>query len=269
MNSAKRDTCIIVPCYNESGRLDIEAVRLFCKKDTNTDFIFVNDGSTDNTLELIKNACSTSDSLGYISLPMNLGKAEAVRAGFIQALSGNYTYIGYLDADLSTPLDELHQLRQTLVTSENIDIAIGSRVKMLGYEIERNLVRHIVGRVFATMASITLGLPVYDTQCGAKLFVNNRNISILFGEPFINKWTFDVEIIKRHLIMVSLQGQSGHRIEEVPLRMWRDIAGSNVKPIDFIISIKNMIQISTHYSKKCTIEHYQSMLESANSRQSP
>jgi hypothetical protein len=203
------------------------------------------------------------ENISYLDISANYGKAEAVRLGVIQAISAGYTYIGYFDADLSTPLDEVNRLQQTLSHSDSVDITIGSRIKMLGYEIERSLLRHVIGRVFATFASIALQLPVYDTQCGAKLFKNNPELRILFNDQFINKWTFDVEIIKRHLILGTIKSQPICGIQEVPLRKWKDTAGSRVKPIDFFIAMVDIIRIAYHYRKQSTMDHYKNLVRNS------
>jgi len=90
--------------------------------------------------------------------------------------------------------------------------------------------RHYLGRVFATAASLVLALPIYDTQCGAKLFRANRQIFSLFAQPFMSRWIFDVEIIARYLTTFG----SGAGIYELPLDRWTDIGDSRVKSADFI-----------------------------------
>ena len=258
--NSKADTCIIIPCYNEADRLDADTIEAFCIDNPNIDVLFINDGSTDQTLELLQNLNQAAQNASFKNIQENSGKAEAVRTGFLDAIPLKYKYIGYFDADLSTPLDEVVRLKEIISSNSDIDIAIGSRVKMLGYNIDRSVVRHLVGRVFATLASITLNLPVYDTQCGAKLFVNNNKLNILFNDRFINRWTFDVEIIKRQLILSSIEDSATHGIEEMPLRRWEDRAGSRVKPVDFFIAIKDMAKISYHYNRKDTLDHYTKLL---------
>ena len=169
-------TAIIVPCYNESQRLKGHEFTYYARKNRWIYFIFVNDGSTDNTQEIIDELCSTNSSqIISIRHTKNLGKAEAVRRGFLQAIEMGVENIGYWDADLSTPLHSIDSLCGVLA-NDKITTVMGSRVKLLGRRIERLAIRHYLGRVFATFASLLLRLPVYDTQCGAKIFKNNDDI---------------------------------------------------------------------------------------------
>ena len=179
MNEVIPDTCIVVPCYNEADRLNIQTITLFSNKHPYIDFLFVNDGSTDNTLSILQDISRSLSNVSFMNLSANSGKAEAVRSGFIQAMTGNFEYIGYLDADLSSPPDELDRLKQVLLHNQEIDIAIGSRVKMLGYSIERKLLRHLVGRVFATQyqnivcPGVVCCYPAIVTRVGVEISDNN------------------------------------------------------------------------------------------------
>jgi hypothetical protein len=104
-------------------------------------------------------------------------------------------------------------------------------VQLLGRSIERNYTRHYVGRVFATCASLSLGLPVYDTQCGAKLFRRTDALAAALATPFTSRWAFDVELLAR-----LVRPQRGvapidiSRIREEPLLTWTDIPGSKLRP---------------------------------------
>ena len=132
-----------------------------------------------------------------LSLPQNQGKAEAVRRGVLTAIESQPDYVGFWDADLATPLRAIPQFVDLAESRPDLEMIMGSRVKLLGRNIERRRSRHYLGRVFATAVSTILGLDVYDTQCGAKLFRATPFIGALFQQPFLSRWIFDVEIIAR------------------------------------------------------------------------
>ena len=245
-------TAIIVPCYNESKRLNAEAFIRYAKKNKGVYFIFVNDGSADDTLEIIKHMCgSNSEQMLWVNQKINVGKAEAVRQGFLKAIDLNFRYIGYWDADLATPLKAIDELC-TLLEGKGVMAAIGSRVKLLGYNIKRKPLRHYLGRVFATFASLVLGLPIYDTQCGAKVFKNNSNLKNVFSTPFMVKWIFDVEILARYGTILHNKGLGSleNYVIEYPLKEWTHMDGSKVKAIDFIKGATELYKIyRTYYVK--------------------
>ena len=241
----KRKIAIVVPCYNEAKRLKLEEFKSYLNKNGSVTFIFVNDGSTDNTLEMLKsiNRMFADQSL-CISQEKNSGKAEAVRQGFLKAIETGFDYIGYWDADLSAPLNLLNRLTDRF-KSENVTIVMGSRVRLLGRNIMRNAIRHYLGRVFATFASLVLDLLVYDTQCGAKVFKNNQELRMVFSQPFTVSWIFDVEILARLKLLGKLRGRSSLKDSafEYPLEQWTDIKGSNVNPFDYFIGFIELFKI--------------------------
>ena len=117
----------------------------------------------------------------------------------LMAVRNGAPVVGYYDADLATPPSELLRLAQTMRAASQPAGAFGCRVARLGSAIERNALRHYLGRTYATVASMALGVTVYDTQCGAKLFRVNETFAAALSEPFRSSWAFDVELLQRLL----------------------------------------------------------------------
>ncbi len=243
-------TTIVVPCYNEASRLDVGAFKAFVTPLTSANLVLVNDGSSDATLEVLNDIRSTNPArVAVLDLERNSGKAEAVRRGLLRALETEADHVGFWDADLATPFDALPSFVEILSARPSLEMVIGSRVRLLGRDIDRAASRHYAGRVFATAASLTLRLPVYDTQCGAKLFRVSGRLRRVLSTPFLSKWVFDVEIMARY---GALDGryepaQLLNAIYEYPLTEWRDVAGSKVKGSDFVKSGWDLLRIHRAY----------------------
>lgn len=241
----KPATAIIIPCYDEADRLALNIFLSFAGKHRHVSFIFVNDGSTDNTPEVLKELCQKNpQQIILIETKENNGKAAAVRKGFLKAFDGQYKYIGYWDADLATPLDVINDFLDIL-ESKQLSIILGSRVKLLGYNIKRRLLRHYLGRFFATIVSLILGIQIYDSQCGAKIFKNDNTLQAIFREPFTTNWIFDVEILARFILLqkYSTSLNIEEKIVEFPLKSWQDIAGSKIRIVDFFKAALDIIRI--------------------------
>lgn len=243
-------TIVVVPCYNEASRLNIEVFKSFAHDHRDIHFLLVNDGSQDRTEEIIRRlqaddpACFTA-----YSLPRNSGKAEAVRHGILRAFESSPDYVAFWDADLATPLEAILDFRLILADRPQIEVVIGSRVKLLGRAIERRPIRHYLGRIAATLASITLRLHVYDTQCGAKMFRATPDMAAIFSTKFQTRWIFDIELLAR--LIQQRHGSGLPSIEqivyEMPLVQWRDVRGSNVKAGDFLSSALELVTVRRTY----------------------
>ncbi len=246
------DCMVVVPCYNERRRLNADAFREFVLDHENISFLFVNDGSTDGTRELLDElAAGNPDRLRAMHLARNGGKAEAVRRGLLEASELGVRYAGFWDADLATPLEAIPDFVGHLDAYQDVQMIFGARVRLLGHEIDRRAVRHYLGRVFATTASLVLGVPLYDTQCGAKLFRVSPEMKRLFETPFRSRWIFDVEIVARFLCEPH-SAHVGSLIHERPLERWRDVAGSKVRPRDFVRAFFELCTIGRTYRRRGT-----------------
>lgn len=224
---------IVVPCFNEAGRLDVARLAEFARTSSDTGLLFVDDGSHDRTADVLAELVrEVPHRIRAIRLAANQGKAGAVRAGILVALSGELTYVGFWDADLATPLSAIERFVAALDARPETVGAIGARVKLLGTRIERSAVRHYLGRIFATCASIVLRLAVYDTQCGAKVFRNGSLIRAAVGAPFRSRWAFDVELLARLEDAAQRAGPrpAGDLVIELALDEWRDVGGSKLAP---------------------------------------
>ena len=143
-------------------------------------------------------------------------------------------YVGYWDADLATPLTAIADFRAHLDQHPRVEALLGARVRLLGRQIERRTLRHCLGRLFAAAAAGVLKIPVYDTQCGAKLFRATDRVRRIFADPFRTTWIFDVELLARLLATIPADDDPAELIHELPLAAWRDVAGSKVKARDFV-----------------------------------
>lgn len=237
---------IIVPCYNEESRFPLNAFDEYLSNSQNNHihFLFVNDGSKDNTSKLLSVFTEKHNSAYFLNLEANLGKAEAIRNGVLSTYSNGYEYIGYFDADLAAPLSQINLLIKA-ISSKSPFLIMGTRISLLGStKINRKPYRHYIGRVFATIVSNMLKLPVYDTQCGAKL-IKKEVAQIIFTPPFISKWLFDVELlfrIKKHYKNIQ------NKIVEVPLKKWEDKAGSKINLSYYFLAPLDLLRIYFKYN---------------------
>ncbi len=238
---------IVVPCFDEENRLDVAAFQS-CRE---ADFCFVNDGSRDGTLRVLQSLAATDPSrFRVVDLEENGGKAEAVRLGMVEVLSTNPPeFVGFWDADLATPLSELPRFLDIFDQRPETQMVIGARVRLLGREITRKPFRHYFGRAGATLISLSLGIAVYDTQCGAKVFRSSEMMREVFSKPFISRWIFDVEIIARVIHHIG-RAAAAAAIYELPLAVWRDVHGSKVKTGDYLRGLRDLWTIHRAYNAR-------------------
>ncbi len=231
---------LIVPCYNEENRLPVNEFKKY--KNPQCQLLFVNDGSSDNTSQVLTDLCADT---GYerLILQKNQGKAEAVRLGVQHLLKTKKLctedWIGFWDADLSTPLFEIENFITylSIYKNQNIEAIFGSRVYRLGAKIKRKLLRHYIGRAFATVMRIIFKIESYDSQCGAKLF-SYKMAEKVFASPFVSRWIFDVEILLR---------SDDSQIIEYPVRQWIDVDGSKITIKETFRIISDILKVYWAY----------------------
>jgi glycosyltransferase involved in cell wall biosynthesis len=238
---------VIIPCYNEAKRLRILEYRSFLEKEKQVTLYFVNDGSQDKTLEVLNNLkLSFPEQIHVISLKKNRGKSVAVRTGMNQALRDSRNKrLAYLDADLSTSLEECLQLAGEI--SNQKQFVFGSRIKKVDNHIQSKTSRMIIGRILANIISKMLRLSVYDTQCGCKILSSEWAV-VVFKDPFLTSWLFDVEIFYR-LIQTFGREKLIYQISEVPLKKWINVEDSKVALSYGIKVWFDLYKIYKHYEK--------------------
>lgn len=249
-DASMASTVIVVPCWNEERRLPVARFESFLAAEPEVGFVFVDDGSVDGTRQLLHTLEKAAPGrVRVLGLDENQGKAEAVRRGVLEALRAEPRFVGYWDADLATPLEEIPGFRRVLETRPELEIVMAARVHLLGRRIERNALRHYLGRAASTLISIVLALRVYDTQCGAKLFRTGPRLPDLFRDPFLAAWLFDVEILARRIYQHENGGgpPAGEVIYECPIPEWTDVGGSKLRSRAYLRAALDLVRIRRRY----------------------
>ena len=231
---------VVIPCYNEENRLKTKEFANFVHNNHGYHICFVNDGSKDKTLEILKEFQQGKEE--YISIydcEKNGGKAEAVRQGILHLVKDkSLDYIGFLDADLSTDFADFDELVKTL-SSSDYKLVAGSRINRMGANIIKQSSRAIISKIINKIIRTILRMEIQDTQCGAKI-MKREVAENMFNTPFLTRWLFDVEIFLR---MKKYYGAETVKkfIYEQPLKRWVHECGSN---FSFKDSIKILWQLS-------------------------
>ncbi len=240
---------VVIPCYNEAERIHRNEFYDFVAQHAGYKLCFVNDGSTDNTLEVLQELAKRYPKhVTVYNCVKNGGKAEAVRQGMLHlAQYRELDYIGFLDADLSTNLGDFDALVATL-ESENYQVVVGSRMQRMGANITKDGARKIISKAVNLIIRKILQMPFNDTQCGAKIFRKGL-VKPLFGKPFISKWIFDVEIFLRMRKLYGAQ-RATNAICEQPLKRWVHADGSKLSMKDSFKIVFQLGHIFIHYKNK-------------------
>ncbi|MBI3183480.1 MAG: glycosyltransferase [Myxococcales bacterium] len=225
---------LVIPCLNEGERLppllDSLAHELEGLREPTVELIVADDGSSPSHLERERSAVEnlhlrlqerqSAHRLTFRPLGTNGGKGKAIRAGW-QAAHPQADWLGFLDGDGAIAACELRRCAQMLPDAD-FDVLAGSRIRMAGHQVLRSPVRHYQGRVFATVADLTLSLGFYDTQCGLKL-ARSSLLRPLLPRLREDGWLLDLELL--HLLK-----QAGARMIEEPID-WHEPGGSKVRPV--------------------------------------
>ena len=211
---------IVIPAYNEGERIGQGLDRVLeyiGEQKWDAEVIVVNDGSRDNTAELVRQYAARNPIVRLVENPGNRGKGYSVRNGM--GAAGGQILL-FTDADLSAPISEAGKLVSAL---EGADVAIGSRWMDPALQTERQpLFRQLAGRIFNLLLRITLGLRFKDTQCGFKVFTQQAAGQI-FPRQRIERWGFDPEIL-------FIAKRLGLKVREVPVK-WAHDERSKISPL--------------------------------------
>lgn len=193
----------------------------------------MNDGSTDGTQEILQEFCQRNRA-GLVNLEQNLGKAGAIREGFIQSEIDANSAVGFLDADSAFTVETVNSFVNLFSDRRLIgDKALwSSRVKLAGRQIERSNFRHYISRVLLTLILNHYRIKIYDTQSGFKIFSKDVIDSVM-KERFRTRWFVDIEILLRYRALNKID----LILWEEPVTSWRDVTGSR-------ISFRNWISIA-------------------------
>jgi dolichyl-phosphate beta-glucosyltransferase len=214
MNARAPELSIIVPAYNEEKRLPSTLARIrdyVAANGLDAEVIVVDDGSSDDTAELVEERRAQMPDLRLVSNGRNRGKGYSVRHGMLEA-RGRIAL--FTDADLSAPIGEAGKLFAAL---NDADVALGSRALDRSLiAVHQSRLRELAGILYNAIVRLMTGVNFRDTQCGFKAFRRDRS-QIVFEQQRIEGFGFDPEILflaKRH----------GLRAVEIPVRWAHDPA---------------------------------------------
>jgi len=221
----------VIPAYNESARIrpTLHALlRHTQEQNWDAEILVVNDGSTDDTAQIVREYGKSHPQVLLLENPGNRGKGYSVRNGMLHA-RGDICL--FTDADLSSPIEEARKLFDAI--ARGADIAIGSRWLRVEMQTERQpLYRQVFGRIFNLALRVILGLHFADTQCGFKAFRRSAAQRI-FPLQRIERWGWDPEIL-------FLARRAGLQVEEVPV-LWAHSEGTRLHP--FRDGIKMFVEV--------------------------
>lgn len=217
------DYSIIVPAYNERARIGGTLQRILehlNEQKWRAEIVVVNDGSRDDTTDVVNQFVAEHRQVRLIQNPGNQGKGYAVRNGMLHARG---KVLLFTDADLSSPISEATKLFAAL--EKGYDVAMGSRWLDPSLQFQRqSLKRQLMSRTYNLFIRAVLTFPYRDTQCGFKAFTR-RAAEMIFPLQRIRRWGFDAEIIylahHMKLKVAEVPVSWGHD-ERSKLHPWRD-----------------------------------------------
>lgn len=236
----------MVPVFNESSRWNAQYWREIASGGVS--LIFVNDGSTDTTSQIL----TEIEGAVVLNLPKNVGKAEAVRIGMLHAADPGYKFncVGFIDADGAFDVLEVRSILNR--SSQLFDLGFmavwTSRVKLSGRQIKRTALRHIIGRTISSLLATAYKPFPYDSQCGFKLYKCNEKFyeSLIYRSE--TRWFFELE----HFVNYFCNTNEILSVWEEPLHSWSEISGSKIYSLG---SLRILRELAIIYRKLATVNH--------------
>ncbi|MBI2395977.1 MAG: glycosyltransferase family 2 protein [Deltaproteobacteria bacterium] len=212
------EVTIVIPAYNEQGRIGPTVVHTLDhleRHHPNSELLVVDDGSSDATASIVEQV--GQGRARVLRQPRNMGKGAAVRRGMLEARGD---YVLFMDADMSTPVEELEKF--LAIAKGGVDVVIGSR-GLADSDIRQRqpTLRELMGRGFNVIVRGLLFGGIRDTQCGFKMF-SRRAAREIFSRTTLDGFAFDVEAL-------MLAQKLGFTLREVPV-IWYHAPHSKVSP---------------------------------------
>ena len=215
----------IIPFFNEQRRLDIPNLETFLAE-LNCDVLLVDDGSIDDTFNTLSHLSQRFSNISVFQINENVGKANALRIGMLRAIRQGYTHIGTSDADLSVPVFDLNRAL-TLSLGNSHHITSGARVRLAGVNVSRPFIRLWVGRVIATLVSLTTKVAMYDMQSPCKVYQVSTDLEKALTLKFSTKWFGEAELLMRMNPRIS-RSKDEVLVKEFVLQEWSDVSGGHL-----------------------------------------
>ena len=239
---------IIIPCFNEQERLKFSEIETL-QYQLGCNVLFVDDGSRDDTRDLLDTFCSNREHFNYLSLSRNAGKAKAIHAGIKVALNDGYALLGTYDADSAVSVNDYVKAKALMLENPQVDLVSGARVLLAGSGVTRTKHRRWFGRIIATYINFVIGQDFYDPQSPCKLF--RKSLIANLSSPR-TRWFLDIEFILSKNRTNFTAENSNTKILEFPLQEWKDVENSKITPGQFLKIMKDLLILG---SQRISLKH--------------
>lgn len=232
------EVSIVLPVFNEAAVLEQNLLALVGHMESlgrSFEVLCVDDGSADESRAILSRLAQADERILPSELGTNQGKGAAVRAGMLRATGER---VLFMDADLSTPLEEVHGFLGAL--DSGYDVVIGNR-RAPGSKITRHQpwIRETLGKGFTTLTNLLLAPGVHDFTCGFKAFKGEASRQI-FERSTLNGWAFDAEL-------VVIAQEQDLKLAQVPVA-WHDEDGTKVRILGAVL--RSLCDLATIASRR-------------------